>query len=139
MAAVAFSRISMSRSEIDSPAAIGDVADRDRAIQRGLHRSQRADVRAHPLGDREDGGVVLRARDLQAGIDPVLNLDHVGIGLVEVLQGDHRRRIGVDAHRHGRAPLILWWAKPHSAAVHSVNEQWRAKWPKSQYSFYSVT
>jgi hypothetical protein len=53
------------------------------------------------LGHGPDGAVVLRATDLLAGVDALLNHTQLGVRAVQVLQGDQSARIRIDAiQRH---------------------------------------
>ena len=71
------------------------------ALQRVFHGIERAGRRALVLGDGPDGAVVLRAGDLQAGVDPALGVHQVVLGGAEVLQRGHGADIGIDAiQRH---------------------------------------
>ena len=80
----------------------GDVDDRLTALDGVLDRVQGPHVRAHIGCDREDGAVVLGRRDLQSGVDAVLNRTQLTVGAREVLQGDHRAHVRVNAvQRHG--------------------------------------
>jgi hypothetical protein len=96
-AARAFSFILPSRSVTVSPAARAtSMVDWPRCSESFTAFSELAVARL-VLGHRPDRAVVLGGADLLAGVDALLRDLKFAVGGVQVLQGDHRARVRVDA------------------------------------------
>ena len=93
---------------------VGDgFAGGQRHVRGGLGQIQRLvdglvarHVCTHRLGDGEHAAIVLGRADRQAGVDALLNLLQILVGLVQVLEGDHGPRVGID-RRHFLAPVTF--------------------------------
>jgi hypothetical protein len=75
----------------------GHVDGRLAALQRVLHGVQRAGGARLAFGHRPDRAVVFGGGDLLAGVDALLRDLKFAVGRVQVLQGDHRARVRIDA------------------------------------------
>ena len=76
-------RLARGKGDVDGGRAVVE------AVDDGLIAGHSA---ALVLGNGVDRAIVLRRRDLQAGVDGVLGLVELTLGLIEVLQRDHARR-----------------------------------------------
>ncbi|VXB31087.1 hypothetical protein BREVUG8_110195 [Brevundimonas sp. G8] len=99
-----------------------NVRDRSGAVQAGGDSLQRTTIRTLSLGDRPDGGVVSGALNLQSRVHPALRRRQLVVGAVQILQGDHRRGVGVDAGGHGfKPPNVLLGTGLTMSRNHMVN------------------
>ncbi|VXC73700.1 hypothetical protein OCEANICA350_11279 [Oceanicaulis sp. 350] len=81
----------------------GHVRGGRRQVQRLIDGLVARHVGTHRLGDSEHAAIVLGRADSQASVDALLNLLQIFVGLVQILQGDHCARVGID-RRHFLAP-----------------------------------
>ncbi len=85
--------------------AFSRLRQRDAVVRVSHGLVEAADLRGHAIGDREPGGVVLRAVDAQAGRQTLNGRGHFVAGLREVALSIQRHHVRVDDLWHGTVPL----------------------------------